>query len=108
MSEGRAPWVEFNTPSFAEESEVSVTFETDKTSPKMSDDDQVYLFVYQPDSNMGVLSMPVSRDTGTITVKVPSFWSGMRVYLYGFAEGAHPETKGMTSPSTYVGNGSIA
>ncbi len=108
VSEGRAPWALFDSPSFAEEGEVSVTFDPTKSSDKMSDDDQVYLFVYQPDTDMGVLSMPVSRSTGSITVPVPSFWSGMKVHLYGFVMSAKGRTKGLTSASTYVGTGTIA
>ena len=118
VSQGNLPWVEFGTPRFDEEAEVSVTFATDSASlPGGSINDKVYLFVYQPDTNMGVMSLPASRSTGSITVAVPSIWSGMKVHLYGFAmnneehwdeqlQGTVPE--GETSPSTYVGTGTIA
>lgn len=108
VSEGRTPWVEFGTPSFAEEAEVSVTFENGSRQSHVSPNDQVYLFVYQPDTDMGVLSLPAARSTGSITVAVPGSWSGMKVHIYGFAEGAHEKTTGKTSMSTYVGTGTIA
>ena len=108
VSEGRAQGVEFKTTSFAEEAEVSVTYEARRTAEQMADNDKVYIFVYQPDMNMGVLSLPSSRSAGSITVPVPSFWSGMQVHLYGFVVSAKGKTKGLTSPSTYIGDGTIA
>ena len=108
VSEGRTPWVAFGTPSFAEEAEVSVTFDTGNSQSNVSPDDKVYLFVYQPDTDMGVLSLPAARGTGSITVAVPSIWSGMKVHLYGFAVGAHGKTTGKASMSAYVGTGTIA
>lgn len=108
VSEGRTPWVEFHEPDFSDEASVSVTFDPGNKVPKASANDQVYLFVYQPDTDMGVLSLPVSRSTGSVSVAVPSLWSGMTVHLYGFAVGAGDSTKGKTSPSTYVGTGTIA
>ena len=112
VSEGSCPWVEFGTPSFVEEAEVSVTFQTSSDMPGVSASDKVYLFVYQPDSNLGVLSLPVSRSTGSCTVAVPEIWSGMKVHVYGFAvsAGSTDETvvAGTPSPSFYIGNGTIA
>ncbi len=112
VSEGSCPWVEFGTPSFVEEAEVTVTFQTSSDMPGVSVDDQVYLFVYQPDSNLGVLSIPVARSTGSCTVAVPEIWSGMKVHVYGFAvsAGATDGTvpAGTPSPSFYIGNGTVA
>lgn len=114
VSQGNAAFVGFNTPSFAEEAEVSVAWSAD-TLPTGSAADKVYVFVYQPDTNTGVLSMPAARSTGSITIAVPALWSGMKVHVYGFAisAGVEDETgiivaKGTPSPSTYVGTGNIA
>lgn len=108
VSEGRTPWVEFGTPSFAEEGEVSVTFDASTDVKNASPDDKVYVFIYQPDMDMGVLSTPTTRSAETITVPVPKFWSGLEVHLYGFAVGVTPQTKGNPSPSVYIGYGTIA
>ncbi len=115
VSQGRCPWVSFNTPSFAEEAEVSVTFDTGNSVTGASADDKVYLFVYQPDTDMGVLSLPVARGTGSVTVALPAIWSGMKVHLYGFAVSAGSEDemgviieKGTPSLSAYVGTGTVA
>ena len=109
VAEGNLPFVSFGAIDTSEESTVEVPFDTDSaTYPGATENDQVYLFVYQPDTDMGVLSMPVSRSTGSITVPVPSFWSGMKVHLYGFVMSAKGRTKGLTSASTYVGTGTIA
>jgi hypothetical protein len=90
---------------------VTVQFDAVAGVTNSGSDDKVYLFVYQPDTGQSVLSTPVKRSERSITVAVPSEWSGMRVHLYGFVVGAteskEMNTFGMVSPTTYVGTGDI-
>ncbi len=108
ISEGRLPEVYFEAPSFAEEAEVSVAFDGNIDADKAKEEDQVYIFVYQPDSNRGILSKATSRNAGSVSVVVPARWSGMEVHVYGFVIGGAAENKGMPSDSTYIGHGNIA
>ncbi len=99
------------TPDFDTESQVTVQFDAVAGVTNSGSDDKVYLFVYQPDTGQSVLSTPVKRSERSITVAVPSEWSGMRVHLYGFVVGAteskEMNTFCMVSPTTYVGTGDI-
>lgn len=116
ISEGNLPFVTFGAISTETEATVEVTFSTD-TYPGATENDQVYLFVFQPDTQMGIMSLPASRSAGAITLEVPALWSGMKVHVYGFV--VNPEdhwdenllstiVKGEASPSTYVGQATIA
>lgn len=111
VSSGRLPQVNFHSPDFETEGQVSVDFDAVAGVTNSGSDDKVYLFVYQPDTEQSILSMPVKRSERSITVAVPSEWSGMRVHLYGFLVGAtdfeSTNTFGMVSPTTYVGTGDI-
>ena len=108
VSEGHLTEVSFKTPSFAEEKKVTVAFDSNSDSEDAKGDDKVYLFVYQPDINRGVMTLPVSRSAGTITATVPARWSGMQVHVYGFTVGGDPSNMGNPSDSTYIGSGTIA
>ncbi|MBQ9417208.1 MAG: hypothetical protein IJU19_01365 [Bacteroidales bacterium] len=107
LSEGHLPQPSFSQASFAQSQSVSVEFPTHSDLPKTSDDDLVYLFVYQPESNMGLLSPAVSRSTGSISLLVPSEWVGLDVHVYGFAIGDGEENAGMRSSTAYLGSGTI-
>lgn len=114
IAQGRAPWPEFGTPSFVEEGEVSVTFSATGYAGQ-TENDKVYIFVYQPDTNTGILSNPTALSTGSLTVEVPTVWSGMKVHVYGFAVSAYngedpdlPLQAGDVSQSVYVGQGTLA
>ncbi len=108
VSEGRLTGVYFKTPSFSEEAAVSVAFESNVDVGKASANDEVYLYVYQPDTDRGVLSQTTSRNAGSISVDVPARWSGMEVHVYGFVIGGAAENRGMSSDSEYIGHGTIA
>ena len=107
VSAGKLPQLSFGTPSFEEECNVAVTFATDVADYE-SELDLVYLFAYQPDTGVGVLSDAVARTVGAISLDVPSVWSGMKVHLYGFVVGNGDNTKDKVSATTYVGTGNIA
>ena len=104
---GKMPAVNFGNASFAEPGRVSVTFTPSADTPGTDAQDKVYLFVYQPDTNQGLLSAPVLRTTGTLTMNVPASWTGMTVHVYGFAIGDGRDNKGISSDNAYVGTGDI-
>ncbi len=118
VAEGNLPFVSFGAIDTSEESTVEVPFDTDSaTYPGATENDQVYLFVYQPDTLTGIMSLPASRSAGAVTLEVPKVWSGMKVHVYGFA--VNPEEhwdenllatipQGEASNSTYIGQATIA
>ena len=108
LSEGTLTGVEFKNLSFAEESTVSVAFDSNSGTFDATNADKVYLFVYQPDTNRGVLSSGAARNAGTLSLTVPSRWSGMPVHVYGFVVGGDVTNMDLPSDTTYIGTGSIS
>lgn len=118
IAEGTLPPVSFGAINVEEEATVEVPFGTESsTYPGATENDQVYIFVYQPDTQMGIMSLPASRSAGSIVAEVPAIWSGMKVYVYGFV--ANPTehwdenllstiAKGEASNSTFIGQATIA
>ena len=106
-SVGKMPAVAFGNPSFAEPGRVSVTFPATADEPGTDAQDLVYVMLYQPDTNQGIISASVLRTSGTVSVRVPASWTGMTVHVYGFAIGDGRDNKGVASDSSYVGTGNI-
>ena len=104
---GGMPQVAFGNASFAEPQRVGVTFSPDADMSRTDAQDKVYLLVYQPDTNQGLLSAPVLRTTGTLTLRLPASWTGMTVHVYGFAVGDGRNNLGLRSDSSYVGTGNV-
>lgn len=107
ISTGHLPQVDFGTPDFDTAGKVTVPIGGVVIEPAKTTD-KVYLYVYQPDTGLGLLSEPALRSDSSVSIDVPSVWSGMRVHVYGFAAGAADEYEGELSPSTYVGTGDLA
>lgn len=87
LSKGDLPSVEFNQIDTHEALTVTVPFGSRSDDPDAREDDNVYIAVYHPKSNKSVLSMPVRRNAGTISVTVPRDWNGENVKVYGFVQG---------------------
>ncbi|MBR1550177.1 MAG: hypothetical protein IJ634_06010 [Bacteroidales bacterium] len=105
---GPLPQVGFGAANFDTPQQVSVTFKGNTECRYASADDDVYLFAYCPDAECGVLSAPVKRSAGTLEVRVPADWNGLKVHLWGFALGAKTNQRAnQTSDSTYIGSGNI-
>ena len=104
---GDIPGVGFGTPDFEEPLLVKVPFTPNSDVPGADTADQVYIFVYEPEGNSGVLAQPVQRNAGDIEVHLPSTWSGLEVHVYGFAIGGGRDNLGLGSPSAYVGTGNV-
>lgn len=107
IAKGTLPMVGFNAPSFDEPLRVSVAFTPNSEFPGADADDNVYIVVYQPDTNQSVMSAPVKRSASAVEVRLPSTWSGMTVHVYGFAIGAGRENTGVISASAFIGTGNV-
>ena len=101
--------LDFDTPSV-----VSVEFSRDNAPAcQCTANDKVYLYVYAPDLNTGILSQAVATTASTVTVNVPTAWNGLKVHAWGFVrnEGQADEEKGIAagecSDSVYLGTGNI-
>ncbi len=102
--------VRFGTPQFDTPQQVDVSFADNMGSGIYTSlDDLVYLFVYCPDAQCGILSEPVQRSERSVSCDVPAYWNGMKVHVYGFTVGADHDKKytGRVSTSTYIGTGNI-
>lgn len=107
-AEGSLPEAGFGAASFADPLSVEVPL-TDTTSAEGTDPrDKVYLFVYSPEATAGKLGDVKVRSDESIACNVPSTWVGHRVHAWGFAIGAGPDNKGITSNSRYLGSGTIS
>ena len=86
---GDNPEVSWGSPDFSNAQAVKATFNKNTDLPGASEDDLVYLLVYNPDDNRTIISSPVRRavDGGAISVTVPDSWNGETVHVWGFSQG---------------------
>lgn len=103
LSQGELNNVDFGRPSFDNPLEIEVTYTT--VSPYDDSNDKVYIFAYTPDANDSLMSEGVKRDTGSISMTVPSHWNGLKVYVWGMTQSA--KDKKAYSDSSYIGTGNI-
>lgn len=87
LSKGDHPSVTFGSPDASQPLTVSVTYSTQEDSPDARGDDSVYLVIYHPIDNKGVISQPARRSAGSVSITVPSDWNGASVKVYGFVQG---------------------
>ena len=90
VSRGDNPEVSFGSPVFDEDPlTVKVSFAPNSDMPGASEDDVVYLLVYNPADNRTIISDPVRRGSGsgTVSVMVPNSWNGETVHVWGFSQG---------------------
>ena len=107
LAEGKLPPVLFARPDLTTPQTVSATFQPMLEVEETTSQDQVYLFVYCPSLEMGVMSAPAERSTGHVSATVPAAWNGLEVHVWGFVMGNAPINMGMPSKSTYLGSGEI-
>lgn len=103
---GNMPVVPFGNASFTEPARITVTWQT-TAEPGTDAEDKVYVFIYSPDVNQGIISAGTLRSTGTITINTPSTWTGLTAHVYGFAVGGGRDNEGKTCDSSYIGTGNI-
>lgn len=71
--------------------------------------DGVRVVAYCPDMNLAVISDGNATLTdGSVQLRVPTQWAGMRVHVYAFTEKQTESGFLRTSPSTYVGVGTVS
>lgn len=117
LSQGGAIVPGFGSARTEEALTVDVTWVPNSDVPGAGSKDMVYLVIYQRDTNVAVLGGPFLRSAAAGSVSVPSGWSGMRCYVYGFvvASENHYETvsgalmveKGECSDTAYLGTATI-
>lgn len=113
VSKGGLDNVAFGVPNFDIPNTVKVTFVNNFVACQQTPNDRVYIFVYCPDAETGILSEGVKRNEANISVEVPALWNGLKVHVYGFCrnEGQAVEEFGLAageaSPTQYVGTGNI-
>lgn len=109
LCNGPLPTVEFNAPNFDLPGQVKVPFNANLDYISASADDKVFIFVYCPDANAGVLSGETYRNEGSAKVTVPSMWNGLKVHVWGFVTSDKKNRKRPNSVSTsqYCGSGMI-
>lgn len=94
----------FQTPTSDEDLTVKVTYSTASDVRETSEDDEIRILVFQPDSNMSVMSGAGLRKTGNVSTKVPQTWSGTEVHVYAFAIGTKEGlNKNWRSATIYLG-----
>ena len=89
VARGDNPQVTFGAPDFDTPLTVKATFTPNSDLPGATEDDVVYLLVYNPGDNRTVISDPVRRGSGsgTVSVTVPASWNGETVHVWGFSQG---------------------
>lgn len=116
MSEGTLPAPSFGTLGLETALTVECSFTSQSDIEGADSKDQVFVFVYQPDKNEGVLAPPVLRSSGRVSITVPASWSGMKVHVYGYARATMEKYNefgilltrmGDTSATQYIGSGTI-
>ena len=103
IADGSAADVYFKTPRFGEGETVSIDFEKNGMSLRASGSDHVYLYIYAPHMEQGILSAPAERRDKRLRLRLPEEWAGTEVHIYGFVV----DKEGRASRSTYVGVGRV-
>jgi hypothetical protein len=81
------------------ENELVVEFEKNPEHRNCNGNDRVYVAAVNARREEAVLSLPVYRRMGSITVSLPEYWDGEEVHLYGFVQ----DNAGRCSESCYLG-----
>lgn len=79
--------------------ELVIAFEKNPEHRQCNSGDRVYVAAVNAVREEAVLSLPVYRRMGSITVILPSYWEGEEVHLYGFVQ----DNAGRCSESCYLG-----
>ena len=103
LSFGTAADVYFHEARFEEGETVSVDFEKNSLQLRSSGDDSVYLYAYAPGVGEGFMSAPAPRRSKKVAIKLPAWWAGQEVHLYGFVV----DKDGRPSNTTYIGVGRV-
>ena len=108
VAQGNLPQVQFGTVTATNPLQVDVAINDDATIIGSDPADEAYIFVYNPTAKAGILSQPVLRVEESAEIRVPAYWNGNRVHVYGFGIGGGNDNKGRISNSRYLGSVSIS
>ncbi len=104
FSSGPVAPVAFGAPVVDERQVLTVSFEKNPLHQRASADDTVYLYVCCPSVGGALLSAPVYRRTGCVSMMLPDEWVGQEVYVYGFVT----DYAGRASQTLYAGADGVA
>lgn len=109
LSKGHLPMVLFSQADFSKPQSVKVSFGSAGGVEGASEDDKVYVVVFCPKAGGLVMSRPVTRDAGELTVGLPDDWNGLEVKVWGWAIGVQPDERndGESSDCTFLGSGTV-
>lgn len=107
LAKGNLPEVQFGSPRFDEPLTINVPITGGEVPIGADSNDLVYLYVYSPEAAAGLLAEAVTRGDSAIELRVPDYWNGHRVHLWGFAVGGGTDDAGVISNSRYLGSGTI-
>lgn len=114
LSRGGAVAPKFATPTLETALTVEGSFSGVGDSRLYNRDDKIVIAVYQSDKHEAAFTV-VQRSGGHYSIDVPETWSGMKVYIYGFAvsaadifvEGTKVVSDGEASNTVLIGSGTI-
>ena len=98
LSHGPVAPVGFGRAQVDEGMVLRVEFEKNPLRVRADGEDEVVLFVYCVDLQVGIRSRAVSRKSGRIEVALPDEWAGTEMHVYGFVV----DRQGRTSRTIYV------
>lgn len=109
LSKGHLPMVLFSQADFSKPQSVRVAFGSAGGVQGASEDDKVFVAVYCPKAGGLVMSRPVTRDAGELSVTLPDDWNGLEVKVWGWAIGGEDGSKnyGESSDCTFLGSGTV-
>jgi hypothetical protein len=99
LSEGPVAPVLFGVPSVDERNVLSVSFDRNGGARMSRPHDYVYLYVYCPELQDGLLAAPVYRRDRAVRLMLPETFVGRELLLYGFVQ----DDKGVGSTTCFIG-----
>lgn len=99
LSEGPVAPVAFQQQPNSSLFTLHFSFEKNPEHRNCNSSDRVYVAAINAVRGEAVLSLPVYRRMGSITVMLPGHWVGEEVHLYGFVQ----DSAGRCSESCYIG-----
>lgn len=98
LSTGPVAPIALGSPTIDEHDVLTVGFEKNPQRMRCSNTDLVNIFVYCPSLKQGVPAEPVFRSTGRVAIVLPTWFHGLEVHVYGFAQ----DSKGRCSTTSYA------
>lgn len=103
VSAGDVPTVDFDMPHIDDRLVLTVGYQQYVGRQWGSSEDLVYLYIYCPSLNDGMLAAPSLRRQKRIAVALPEEWQGREVHIWGFVQ----DYMGRASDSIYLGGGPL-